>query len=135
MPLLPLPLFGRHTSPALHQINRPRTVSAVRGQPNNRKGPFRTVSSPIITGPARILQKWRGRRNHDELPIVQLDPVMTDDDVDFHNDMLYFRSLLDDVKKLCQPDTRLEQLDACDSTLLDVALELVLDDAPWAIVA
>lgn len=36
----------------------------------------------------------------DDLPIKQVRPTMTDDDVDFHCDLIYMRALLNDVVEL-----------------------------------
>lgn len=86
------------------------------------------MSDPILTGPKRILAKWRQRR---EPAPLRLDPVMTDDDVDFHSDLHYFRDLLDTI------DTRsiyerapIAGFPTILSTTLDVALYLVRKDFP-----
>lgn len=86
------------------------------------------MSDSILTGPRRILAKWRQRR---EPAPLRLDPVMTDDDVEFHSDLHYFRDLLDAI------DTRsiyerapIAAFPTILSTTLDVALYLVRKDFP-----
>ncbi|WP_459979752.1 hypothetical protein, partial [Mycobacterium avium] len=89
-------------------------------------------SKPILTGARRILGRWRPR----ELPIIQLAPVMTDDDCDFWGDMIYLRSLLDDINKRCDLDARIAPLDPVMSTKLDVALDLLTNPIyDWTIPA
>jgi len=36
----------------------------------------------------------------DDFPIIKLLPAWTDDDNDFHSDILYFRALLNDIAEL-----------------------------------
>lgn len=85
------------------------------------------MNTPTITGPMRILRKW-ARRWHHELPTLQLPPTMTDDDVDFWGDILYFRGLLDDIAGQCTLDTRLAPIPSGMSTALDAALILAAHD-------
>ena len=36
----------------------------------------------------------------DDLPLIVIPPSMSDDDNDFHSDMMYFRALLNDISEL-----------------------------------
>lgn len=79
------------------------------------------MNHTIITGPMRILANWRKRRNRD-LPLIRVPEVhMTDDDVDFHSDMIHMRLLLDDLIA-SKPNPRRVLTDLSLPTL-DVALE------------
>lgn len=86
------------------------------------------MSAPILTGPKRILAKWRQRR---DLPIVRLEPGPTDDDIDFGNDVVYFRGLLDAIhtNRIYGRGT-VAPFPSIMSTTLDVALFLVRKDFP-----
>lgn len=86
------------------------------------------MSTPILTGPKRILQKWRQRH---ELPLIQLEPGPTDDDIDFGNDLDYFRGLLDAIhtNRIYGRGT-VAAFPSIMSTTLDVALYLVRKDFP-----
>jgi len=75
----------------------------------------------------RILRKWIQPRHH-ELPTVQLPATMTDDDVEFWGDILYFRGLLDSIVEHCNLETRLLPIPSAMSTALDAALILAAHD-------
>lgn len=91
------------------------------------------MSAPILTGPKRILAKWRQRR---ELPIIQLEPGPSDDDLDFGNELDYFRGLLDAIhtNRIYGRGTILP-FPTIMSTTLDIALVLLRDDFPDPIAA
>lgn len=78
------------------------------------------MSSPIVTGPKRIMQKWRQRR----------------DDAEFTNDMHHFRDLLDGIHDQ-QARTRgpVDVFPTIMSTTLDIALYLAARDFPDPIAA
>ncbi len=64
----------------------------------------------------------------DEIPalVLRLDPVMSDDDVNAWNDILYFRGLTDEIRDECiRTSGRLQPLPTILSTTLDLACELV----------
>lgn len=85
------------------------------------------MSTSIVTGPKRILQRWRQRRE----PVLRLDPVMTDDDVDFASDLHYYRDLLDAIHtRSIYERAPIAAFPTIMSTTLDVALVLVRDDFP-----
>jgi hypothetical protein len=85
------------------------------------------VSSPILTGPKRILARWRQRHQ----PVLQLEPVMTDDDVDFHSDLHYFRDLLEAIHtRSIYERAPIAAFPTIMSTTLDIALYLVRKDFP-----
>lgn len=86
------------------------------------------MSTSSITGPKRILARWRQRR---EQLVVQLDPGPTDDDIDFANDIDYYRALLDQihVNHIYGRGT-VAAFPTIMSTTLDVALLLIRDDFP-----
>lgn len=86
------------------------------------------MSAPILTGPKRILRKWRQRH---ELPVIQLDPGPTDDEVEFANDLHYYRDLLDAIHtNRIYRRGPVEAFPSIMSTTLDVALFLVRKDFP-----
>jgi len=88
----------------------------------------------MMTGPARILRRWRERCHRTELPIVTIPAVMDDDDVDAWGDAIYLRGLLDHVAQHCNLRTRLRPIPAAWSAELDAALELASTTAFWAAV-
>lgn len=91
------------------------------------------MSSPIVTGPKRILRRWRQRR---ELPVVQLDPVMTDDDVEFASDLHYYRDLLETIHTRSIYDRApIAAFPTIMSTTLDIALYLAAQDFPDPVAA
>ncbi|ORW20936.1 hypothetical protein [Mycobacterium palustre] len=62
-------------------------------------------------------------------PPLRLEPTMTDDDVDFHGDMIYVRGLLDDLVEACRlRGHRVGPIPAELSAGLDAALILVHHD-------
>lgn len=86
------------------------------------------MSASIVTGPKRILARWRQRH---ELPVVQLDPGPTDDDVDFASDLHYYRDLLEAIHtRSIYEHTPIAAFPTIMSTTLDVALVLIRDDFP-----
>ncbi|CQD03628.1 hypothetical protein BN000_00606 [Mycobacterium europaeum] len=91
------------------------------------------MSSTIVTGPKKILQKWRDRR---EPPLLQLEPGPTDDDIEFGNDVDYFRGLLDAIhtNRIYGRGT-VAPFPTIMSTTLDIALFLVRKDFPDTVAA
>lgn len=62
-------------------------------------------------------------------PPLRLEPMMTDDDCEFHSDMLYFRALRECIENDCIRAPRsLDPFPAALSTALDAALILVAHD-------
>lgn len=92
------------------------------------------MSTPIVTGPKRILRRWRNRH---QLPVVQLDPAMTDADVEFASDLHYYRDLLEQIQTnhIYGRSAALAPFPTILSTTLDIALELVRGDFPDRVAA
>jgi len=66
-------------------------------------------------------------------PFLRLDPLMNDEDCEFHGDMLYARALLDETLDECiRTSGRARPLPSALSSTLDLALALVRDDVAWA---
>jgi hypothetical protein len=64
-------------------------------------------------------------------PFLRLDPLMSDDDVDFAGDLIYARALLDDLVDDCYwLDAQVPPMPSIMSSSLDLALELVRDAFP-----
>jgi hypothetical protein len=56
---------------------------------------------------------------------------MSDEDVEFHGDLLYARGILDQIREDCdRTDRRIRPMPSIMSSSLDLALELVRDAFP-----
>ena len=58
----------------------------------------------MIPGWTRVLAGWQRAANAralQDLPMIQIGPLMTDDDVDFHSDLIELRCQLDDLHAAC----------------------------------